>query len=286
MHRIAGAPDSVLHHPPQAGSHGCRRWVFRRNLLQIIRVVHHVVQVQIHSSPADPDASTTRHKRRPPIRPPIRPSPASISHAPRPPARSGRPPPRAAQVGDTNEHLARTHHAQIMMAAPIFPIFISHRQSNPIQPPSMVDSTQDPMAGVFRRTIRLHQQLPVLAPAHDPSPSTRQPVDGETATASDPKSIHPSARSCARPCPRSISIQQQRSHEMGRIHLNSIRHPPRPRSTHHPHKLICIPSIRTPQPRSYEPARHKPTSSSIRPPRLLRPSRPSAATMAPRSNRP
>ncbi|KAL6003723.1 hypothetical protein ACLOJK_004269 [Asimina triloba] len=26
MHRTAGAPDSVLHHPPQAGNHGCRRW--------------------------------------------------------------------------------------------------------------------------------------------------------------------------------------------------------------------------------------------------------------------
>ncbi|KAL6013638.1 hypothetical protein ACLOJK_004136 [Asimina triloba] len=60
MHRTAGAPDSVLHHPPQAGSHGCRRWVFRRNLLQLIGGVHHAVQVQIRSSPADPDASTTR----------------------------------------------------------------------------------------------------------------------------------------------------------------------------------------------------------------------------------
>ncbi|KAL5986727.1 hypothetical protein ACLOJK_015060, partial [Asimina triloba] len=93
-------------------------------------------------------------------------------HAPRPPARSGRPPPRAAQAGDTNEHLDRTHHAQIMLAAPIFPIFISHRQSSPIQLPSMADNTQDPTAGVFRSTIRLHQQLP----------AARQPVDGETAS--------------------------------------------------------------------------------------------------------
>ncbi|KAL6001223.1 hypothetical protein ACLOJK_006955 [Asimina triloba] len=60
MHCTAGVPDSVLHHPPQAGSHGCRRWVFRRNLLQLIGAVHHAVQVQIRSSPADPDASTIR----------------------------------------------------------------------------------------------------------------------------------------------------------------------------------------------------------------------------------
>ncbi|KAL5985130.1 hypothetical protein ACLOJK_036366 [Asimina triloba] len=45
--RTAGAPDSVLHHPPQAGSHGCRRWVFRRNLHQLIGAVHHAVHKQI-----------------------------------------------------------------------------------------------------------------------------------------------------------------------------------------------------------------------------------------------
>ncbi|KAL6002629.1 hypothetical protein ACLOJK_022848, partial [Asimina triloba] len=46
------APDSVLHYPPQAGSHGCRRWVFRQNPVQLIRAVHHVIHIQIHIRPS------------------------------------------------------------------------------------------------------------------------------------------------------------------------------------------------------------------------------------------
>ncbi|KAL6003746.1 hypothetical protein ACLOJK_004292 [Asimina triloba] len=77
LQRTTGAPNSVLHHPPQAGSHGCRRWVFRQNPLQLIGVVHHAVHTQIRSSPADPDTSTTGQQA-PSAHPSHRPNP---SHA-------------------------------------------------------------------------------------------------------------------------------------------------------------------------------------------------------------
>ncbi|KAL5993835.1 hypothetical protein ACLOJK_038192 [Asimina triloba] len=90
LRRTAGAPDSVLHHPPQAGSHGCRRWVFRRNLHQLIRVVHHAVHTQIHqSSPStSPSSSSTgSNGGRRAAHPPWRTTPAaSASHLPSEPA--------------------------------------------------------------------------------------------------------------------------------------------------------------------------------------------------------
>ncbi|KAL5989181.1 hypothetical protein ACLOJK_010071 [Asimina triloba] len=76
-------------------------------------------------------------------------------------------------------------------------------------------------AGARSTSMVLHH-LPQSSPSASPSicrphhhqqlPAARQPVDGETATASDSKSIHPSARSCARPCPRSITSIFHGSH--------------------------------------------------------------------------
>ncbi|KAL5975685.1 hypothetical protein ACLOJK_020011 [Asimina triloba] len=76
MHRTTGAPDSVLHHPPQAGSHGCRRWVFRRKLLQLIGAVHHTVQppsqqIQRQASSIDADPIMAAPPPPPPVRSPL-----------------------------------------------------------------------------------------------------------------------------------------------------------------------------------------------------------------------
>ncbi|KAL6008707.1 hypothetical protein ACLOJK_021933 [Asimina triloba] len=162
----AGAPVSVLHHPPQAGSHGCRRWVFRRNLLQLIGAVHHAVQVQIRSSPVDPNASTIRTT---PSARPCRPAdessssvrssvpkPISIINVEQPSSTLQQRPNPPIQSSDEWHPPSETHHAAVFVSVRRHPAPASSHPTNGDRS-AMPNTTHSSRAG---------QQSAITAPPH------------------------------------------------------------------------------------------------------------------------